>query len=107
MTSSEFADPVSRAEPNDTRDAPGRCFGAWVTPTEVQVATRTADGFGVSPPSPAHFVPHTAYADFAPDPAWATAGVSYQPRLGTYVVRLDTDPVSGERGWELIGRLAP
>ncbi|HEY4752199.1 MAG TPA: hypothetical protein VIH37_02870, partial [Candidatus Limnocylindrales bacterium] len=79
-----------------------RCPWAWLGPTAASGHTANE----VFLPADAVQVQFGAYRDFAPG---ATAA-SFDPKFGTYLVRLVTDTrqgANGARGWQVVARLAP
>ncbi|MHB8959270.1 MAG: hypothetical protein ACYDAN_06555 [Candidatus Limnocylindrales bacterium] len=60
----------------------------------------------MNPPADAVRVQYGAYQDFAPD----AASSGFDPRYGTYLVRLvvaTRQGADGPRGWQMVARLAP
>ena len=100
--------PASPLPPSDTPFA--ICPWAWVTASEVQPVSRTADGGSITPPVGAVRVQPGAYQEFAADPATASDGVGHVPREGAYLLRLVQDPRPGanpQTGWQVVARLDP
>jgi hypothetical protein len=86
------------------------CGSAWVTSAAVQPVTVNGNGYAITPPSNAVSVQGDAYTEFAADAAFEANGVAHVPRLGTYLLRLVTNPSSASnpgRGWQVVARLDP
>ena len=91
----EFACPLqsNAPPPPDTRFQ--TCGFAWITSSEVQPVTVTGNGSSFEAPPNALRVQPAAYTEFAADPAFEANGVAHIPRLGTYLLRLVSNPSSG------------
>ena len=87
------------------------CGAAWVTTKETQPVIVSPGGTAsVVPPRSAVRVQSEAYTEFAADPAFEANGVAHIPRLGTYLLRLVSNPSSASkpsRGWQVVARLDP
>ena len=84
------------------------CPPAWITADEVQPIVRTSNSISYTEPAVGFHVQYGAYGDYAPDPGSDPLSGLVEPRFGTYLVRLLTNPNdANQRGWQVVARLDP